>query len=128
MGGEVQLTFSGIPNVLGGIQGGQLRPIAMATEKRFETLPDVPTFKEVEEKIQARYTRAKATSELNETSVESRVLEVEQATANVEAQSRLSQLRSELGLESAAAPAVGHTQPATDPATGPAAGETPASE
>ena len=72
---------------------------------------DVPTFKEVEEKIQARYTRAKATSELNETSVESRVLEVEQATANVEAQGRLSQLRSELGLDSGAAPAVGHTQP-----------------
>ena len=66
---------------------------------------DVPTFKEVEEKIQARYAKAKATSELNETSVESRVFEVEQATANVEAQSRLSQLRSELGLDSGAAPA-----------------------
>ena len=65
---------------------------------------DVPTFKEVEEKIQARYTKAKATSELNEASVESRVLEVEQATANVEAQSRLSQLRSELGLDSGTAP------------------------
>ena len=50
---------------------------------------DVPTLNEVEEKIQARYAKAKATSELNETSVESRVLEVEQATANVEAQSRL---------------------------------------
>ena len=35
MGGEVQLTFSGIPNVLGGIQGGQLRSIAIATEKRY---------------------------------------------------------------------------------------------
>jgi hypothetical protein len=41
---------------------------------------------------------------LNEASVESRVLEVEQATANVEAQSRLSELRAELGLESGAAP------------------------
>ena len=85
---------------------------------------DVPTFKEVEEKIQARYTKAKATSELTETSVESRVLEVEQATANVEAQGRLSQLRSELGLDSGAAPAVGHTQPVAEPA----ATETPASE
>jgi len=47
MGGEVQLTFSGIPNVLGGIQSGQLRPIAIATEQRYQTLPDVPTFREL---------------------------------------------------------------------------------
>jgi phage shock protein A len=60
---------------------------------------DVPTLKEVEEKIQARYAKAKASSELNEASLESRVLEVEQATANVEAQGRLSQLRAELGLD-----------------------------
>jgi phage shock protein A len=65
---------------------------------------DVPTLKEVEEKIQARYAKAKATSELTEASVESRVLEVEQASANVEAQGRLSELRAELGLDSAAAP------------------------
>ena len=63
---------------------------------------DVPTFSEVEEKIQARYAKAKATGELAETSVESRVLEIEQATANVEAQSRLSELRAELGLEAPA--------------------------
>ncbi len=61
---------------------------------------DVPTLKEVEEKIQARYAKAKASAELSETSVESRVLEVEQATANVEAQGRLSELRAELGLDS----------------------------
>ena len=48
-----------------------------------------PTLAEVQEKIQARYAKAKATAELTETSVESRVLEIEQATANVEAQSRL---------------------------------------
>jgi phage shock protein A len=59
---------------------------------------DVPTLSEVQEKIQARYAKAMATSELTETSVESRVLEVEQATANVEAQGRLSELRAELGL------------------------------
>ncbi len=51
---------------------------------------DVPTLSEVQDKIQARYAKAKAHAELSETSVESRVLEVEQATANVEAQSRLS--------------------------------------
>ncbi len=66
---------------------------------------DVPTLKEVEEKIQVRYAKAKASAELSEASVESRVLEVEQATANVEAQSRLSELRAELGLESGAAAA-----------------------
>ena len=32
------------------------------------------------------------------------MIEIEQATANVEAQSRLSQLRSELGLDAPAAP------------------------
>jgi phage shock protein A len=67
---------------------------------------DVPTLKEVEEKIQVRYAKAKAASELSEASVESRVIEVEQATANVEAQSRLSELRAELGLDSATAPQV----------------------
>ena len=63
---------------------------------------DVPTLKEVEEKIQARYAKAKASAELTETSVASRVLEVEQATANVEAHSRLSELRAELGLDAPA--------------------------
>ena len=59
---------------------------------------DVPTFDEVRAKIESRYAKARATSELNETSVESRMMEIEQATANVEAQSRLSELRAELGL------------------------------
>ncbi len=66
---------------------------------------DVPTLSEVQEKIQARYAKAKASAELSEQSVESRVLEVEQATANIEAQGRLSELRAELGLDSGAAPA-----------------------
>ena len=63
---------------------------------------DVPTLNEVQEKIEARYAKAKATSELTDASVESRVLEIEQATANVEAQARLSELRAELGLDSGA--------------------------
>ena len=68
---------------------------------------DVPSLKEVQDKIEARYAKAKAMSELGEVTVENRILEIEQATANVEAQSRLSQLRNELGLESGtvAAPA-----------------------
>jgi phage shock protein A len=74
---------------------------------------DVPTLSEVREKIEARYAKASAASELTEASVESRVLEVEQATANVEAQSRLSALRSELGLDAGApaAPEVGEGSP-----------------
>lgn len=62
---------------------------------------DVPTLDEVRTKIEARYARAKGTAELQESSVDARILEVEQATVNVEAQSRLSQLRAELGLEGA---------------------------
>ncbi|MGZ4724407.1 MAG: PspA/IM30 family protein [Ilumatobacteraceae bacterium] len=67
---------------------------------------DVPTLNEVQQKIEARYEKAKASSELQDTSVESRILEVEQATANVEAHSRLSELRAELGLD---APAIAST-------------------
>ncbi|HWB71815.1 MAG TPA: PspA/IM30 family protein [Egibacteraceae bacterium] len=59
---------------------------------------DVPTFDEVRDKIEARYAKALGTSELNAQSVESRMLEVEQAQLNSEAQARLSQLRSNLGL------------------------------
>jgi phage shock protein A len=73
---------------------------------------DVPTLNEVQQKIEARYVKAKASSELQETSVESRILEVEQATANIEAHSRLSELRAELGLDApAATPAVGAPAP-----------------
>ena len=82
---------------------------------------DVPTLKEVQEKIEARYAHAKASAELSEVGVESRILEIEQATANVEAQSRLSQLRAELGLESAPQPAaVEAGKPATETVTQPA--------
>jgi phage shock protein A len=61
---------------------------------------DVPTLGEIEMKIQARYAKAKAASELGGLSVESRILEVEQATANLETHDRIAQLRSELGLGS----------------------------
>ncbi|MGA1051125.1 MAG: PspA/IM30 family protein [Ilumatobacteraceae bacterium] len=63
---------------------------------------DVPTLGEVEEKIQARYAKARAVAELSEESVESRVLEIEQATANLEAHARLGELRAELGLPASA--------------------------
>ena len=58
----------------------------------------MPSFDEVRDKIESRYAKAKGMSELNEASVESRMLEVEQASRNTEAQSRLEQLRAEMGL------------------------------
>jgi len=59
---------------------------------------DVPTFDEVREKIEARYAQAKGAAELQETSVESRMLEIEQAAANTEAQARLAEIRAQLGI------------------------------
>jgi phage shock protein A len=60
---------------------------------------DVPTLEEVRDKIEARYAKALGTSELTGTSVENRMLEVEQAQMNTEAKARLDQIRSQLGLE-----------------------------
>jgi phage shock protein A len=62
---------------------------------------DVPTFEEVREKIEARYAKAKGMAELQSESVESRMLEVEQAAMNNEAKARLSQIRSQLGIGAA---------------------------
>ena len=59
---------------------------------------DVPTFNEVRDKVEARYAKAKGAAELEEASVETRMLEVEQASVNIEAQARLSELRDQLGL------------------------------
>lgn len=59
---------------------------------------DVPTFDDVRSKIEARYAKALGTSELSGQTVEARMLEVERTSANFEAQSRLDQMRSELGL------------------------------
>jgi phage shock protein A len=68
---------------------------------------DVPTLDEVRQKIEARYAKALGSSELAEQSVENRMLEVEQAAINSEAQARLAQIRSQLGLGTpASAPAV----------------------
>lgn len=73
-----------------------------------ETVGDeVPSFDEVREKVESRYAKAKGMSELQGASVEGRMLEVEQASLNVEAQARLSEIRAQLGLDAgtAAAPA-----------------------
>jgi phage shock protein A len=65
---------------------------------------DVPTFAEVRDKIEARYARAKGAAELGEQSVETRMLEIEQAARNVEARARLSQIREQLGLPAPESP------------------------
>lgn len=44
--GQVQLGFQLLPNVKGMIDGGQVRPIAVASGKRLAALPNVPTAKE----------------------------------------------------------------------------------
>ena len=80
---------------------------------------DVPSLEEVRDKIEARYAKAKGMSELTETSVESRMLEIEAAARNSEAQGRLAEIRVQLGLAPAAvdtpavaeAPADGEQQP-----------------
>ena len=63
---------------------------------------DVPTLEEVRDKIEARYSRALGSAELQGQSVERRMLEVEQAAMNSEAQARLAEIRSSLGLSAPA--------------------------
>src|SRR5262249_53050966 len=67
---------------------------------------DVPTFDEVRDKIEARYAKAKGMAELQETTVESRMLEIEQASTNSEARGRLGAVRAELGIPAKTAGAV----------------------
>ena len=65
---------------------------------------DVPTLAEVRDKIETRYAKAQGMSELQGSSVESKMLEVEQASASVAAQARLSEIRSKLGISDAETP------------------------
>jgi phage shock protein A len=62
---------------------------------------DVPTLEEVRDKIEARYAKALGSAELQGATVESRMLEVEQAQMDTDAQARLSQIRSQLGIAAA---------------------------
>ena len=59
---------------------------------------DVPTFEEVRQKIEGRYAKALGKAELTGQSVEHRMLEVEQAQINSEAQARLGEIRAQLGI------------------------------
>lgn len=80
---------------------------------------EVPTLDEVRDKIEQRYAKARGMSELQGMSVESKMLEVEQASVNFEAQARLSEIRSKLGI--------GDSTPAAEPDEA-AASESAASE
>lgn len=66
---------------------------------------DVPTLNEVKAKIEQRYAKASASAELEGSGVEAKMLEVEHASMNVEAQARLEQIRSQLGIATAPAEA-----------------------
>ncbi len=46
MGGQVQVIFDNLPSSIGHIKGGKLRAIAVTSEQRDPTLPDVPTVAE----------------------------------------------------------------------------------
>ncbi len=89
---------------------------------------DVPSLDEVRDKIEQRYAKAQGMGELSENSVEGRMIEIEQASANFEAQDRLASIRAELGIadDTATAPAAAPAEapqvaeaPATSPATDP---------
>jgi tripartite-type tricarboxylate transporter receptor subunit TctC len=46
LAGTVDVLFDNMPSSIGHIQGGKLRPLAVTTEVRSKTLPDVPTVAE----------------------------------------------------------------------------------
>lgn len=46
MSGQVNMVFDNIPSSAGLIQGGQIRPLAVASKQRLKLLPQVPTYAE----------------------------------------------------------------------------------
>ncbi len=64
-----------------------------------------PTMTEIEDKINRRMAQANAHGELEASSIEGAARELEVSTAQLDAQARLEELRTELGLPAASAPA-----------------------
>jgi len=85
---------------------------------------NTPTLSEVRDKIEARYAHALGQQELAQTSVEGRMLEVQKATLDVSAASRLEQIRAsmESGSDKTSSERADQAPPAAveGPATGPA--------
>jgi len=46
IGGQVGVSFAGVPNVLGHVKAGRLKALGVTTSKRWDELPDVPTIAE----------------------------------------------------------------------------------
>src|SRR6185295_7896271 len=46
LGGQVPVSFAGIPNVISSVKAGKLRALAVTTANRWSELPDVPTVAE----------------------------------------------------------------------------------
>lgn len=47
VGGHVDIFFQNLSGVIGNVEGGQLRALAVTTDERSPSAPDVPTFKEL---------------------------------------------------------------------------------
>ena len=78
----------------------ELQPALRAAMSRLRSpvATDVATPAEVEERIRARTSAARAGSHLDPTTLERRIRDVERAAANLAAHDRLDQFRAELGL------------------------------
>ena len=46
LGGQVAISFAGIPNIISSVKAGKLRALAVTTASRWSELPDVPTVAE----------------------------------------------------------------------------------
>jgi tripartite-type tricarboxylate transporter receptor subunit TctC len=46
LGGQIGVSFAGVPNVLGQVRAGKLRALAVTTNRRWVELPEVPTLAE----------------------------------------------------------------------------------
>ena len=73
---------------------------AMAGMTELAAPTDTPSLEEVRDKIEGRYARALGEAELQSTSVEARMLQVERASIDAEGAARLESIREGLGLPS----------------------------